>query len=108
MNKIAELLETSREVIKDCSLPNGAIIAANSTKTYFPKEAKYYKFVSSKFFVKLFKTGVLRSEAAFAGRVYNHHFFAFQLSEIKLFSVNGGHFKIVEAHFLCCCSYAEN
>lgn len=43
--KIIELLNTSNEVIKDCSLPNGAIVAANSTKKYFPKEAKYYKFI---------------------------------------------------------------
>jgi len=43
--KIIELLKTSKEVIKDCLLSNGAIIAANSTKKYFPKEAKYYKFV---------------------------------------------------------------
>lgn len=43
--KIIELLETSKEVIRDCCLPNGAIVAANSTKYYFPKEAKFYKFV---------------------------------------------------------------
>jgi GH15 family glucan-1,4-alpha-glucosidase len=43
--QILELLKTSKEIIKDCSLPNGAIIAANSTKSYFPKETKYYKFV---------------------------------------------------------------
>lgn len=43
--KINELLKTSKEVIQDCSLPNGAIVASNSTKSYFPKEAKYYKFV---------------------------------------------------------------
>ena len=43
--KIIKLLNASREVIRDCSLPNGAIVAANSTKPYFPKEAKYYKFV---------------------------------------------------------------
>ena len=40
-----ELLNTSKEVIRDCCLPNGAIVAANSTKSYFPKEAKHYKFV---------------------------------------------------------------
>ncbi|MCD6229905.1 MAG: glycoside hydrolase family 15 protein [Candidatus Diapherotrites archaeon] len=44
-DKIKELLKTSKQVIQDCSLPNGAIIAANSTKPYAPKEAKYYKFV---------------------------------------------------------------
>jgi GH15 family glucan-1,4-alpha-glucosidase len=46
MNKqISELLKTSKEVIQDCCLPNGAIVAANSTKAYFPKEATNYKFV---------------------------------------------------------------
>ncbi|MBU0457475.1 MAG: glycoside hydrolase family 15 protein [Nanoarchaeota archaeon] len=45
MDKITELLMTSKEVIKDCALSNGAIVAANSTKKYFLKEAKYYKFV---------------------------------------------------------------
>ena len=44
-NKITELLKTSKEIIKDCALSNGAIVAANSTKKYFPREAKYYKFV---------------------------------------------------------------
>ncbi|MCK4524912.1 MAG: hypothetical protein KAU07_00545 [Candidatus Andersenbacteria bacterium] len=43
--QISELLKTSKKVIKDCSLPNGAIVAVNSTKSYVPKEAKYYKFV---------------------------------------------------------------
>lgn len=43
--QVLELLKTSKKVLKDCSLPNGAIVAANSTKSYFPKEAKYYKFV---------------------------------------------------------------
>jgi len=43
--QIRELLITSKKVIKDCALPNGAIVAANSTKPYFPKEAKYYRFV---------------------------------------------------------------
>ena len=43
--QISELLKTSEEIIKDCSFPNGAIVAANSTKPYFPKEANNYKFV---------------------------------------------------------------
>lgn len=43
--KIIELIKTSKEVIIDCCLPNGAIVAVNSTKSYFPKEAKFYKFV---------------------------------------------------------------
>ncbi|MBU0470102.1 MAG: hypothetical protein KKA62_02440 [Nanoarchaeota archaeon] len=45
MDKITGLLHASRKVIKDCSLPNGAIVAANSTKPYFPTGAKNYKFV---------------------------------------------------------------
>ncbi|MCK4892170.1 MAG: hypothetical protein KAS78_05880 [Candidatus Pacebacteria bacterium] len=43
--QILRLLKASEEVIKDCSFPNGAIVAVNSTKPYFPKEANYYKFV---------------------------------------------------------------
>jgi len=45
MEKIAPLLEKSSEVIRDCCLRNGAIVAANSAKPYFPKEAKNYRFV---------------------------------------------------------------
>jgi len=43
--KIKKALETSKQVIKDCSLENGAIVAANCFKDYFPKEAKYYTYV---------------------------------------------------------------
>lgn len=43
--KIQSLLKTSKKVIKDCCLSNGAIVAANSSKAYFPKEGKNYKFV---------------------------------------------------------------
>ncbi len=43
--KIKKLIETSRRVILDCSLENGAIVAANSTKNYFPKETKNYFYV---------------------------------------------------------------
>ncbi|MFW5871589.1 MAG: glycoside hydrolase family 15 protein [bacterium] len=35
----------SKKVISDCVYRNGAIVAANSSKKYFPKEAKNYKFV---------------------------------------------------------------
>jgi glucoamylase len=42
---IKTLLETSKKVIRDCSLENGAIVAANCFKNYFPKEAKYYTYV---------------------------------------------------------------
>jgi GH15 family glucan-1,4-alpha-glucosidase len=44
-SKVHRLLETSRQVIHDCALENGAIVAANSFKDYFPKEAKYYAYV---------------------------------------------------------------
>ena len=43
--KIKDLLASSEEVIKDCSLENGAIVAANSDKEYYPKEAKCYRYV---------------------------------------------------------------
>ncbi|MBN2459839.1 hypothetical protein JXB28_06145 [Candidatus Woesearchaeota archaeon] len=43
--KTKELLKTSKKVIRECSLPNGAIVAANSSKPYFPKQAKDYRFV---------------------------------------------------------------
>lgn len=44
-SQIQSLINSSEKVIKDCSLKNGAIVAANSSKAYFPKEAKYYRFV---------------------------------------------------------------
>jgi glucoamylase len=43
--KIHRLTEASRQVILDCALENGAIVAANCFKKYFPKEAKYYTYV---------------------------------------------------------------
>ncbi|MEK6969042.1 MAG: glycoside hydrolase family 15 protein [Nanoarchaeota archaeon] len=43
--QISELLKISKTVIADCALPNGAIVAANSSKSYFPKEAKNYRYV---------------------------------------------------------------
>ncbi len=43
--RIDKLIETSREVIQDCCLENGAIVAADSTKKYYPKEAKNYFYV---------------------------------------------------------------
>jgi GH15 family glucan-1,4-alpha-glucosidase len=43
--KVKKILETSKQVIKDCSLENGAIVAANCFKDYFPKEAKFYTYV---------------------------------------------------------------
>ena len=44
-NKIEKLLDTSRQVINDCCLENGAIVAANSAMPYYPKEAKNYFYV---------------------------------------------------------------
>jgi GH15 family glucan-1,4-alpha-glucosidase len=43
--KIKKHVETSRQVILDCALENGAIVAANCFKKYFPKDAKYYTYV---------------------------------------------------------------
>ena len=43
--KIEKLVETSKQVILDCALPNGAIVAANCSKKYFPKEAAHYTYV---------------------------------------------------------------
>lgn len=45
MKKIMELVESSRKVILDCMLSNGALVAANSDKRDYPKEAKYYRYV---------------------------------------------------------------
>ena len=44
-DQVQKLLRSSRQVLKDVALPNGAIVAANSRKSYFPKEAKNYYFV---------------------------------------------------------------
>lgn len=43
--KISKLLETSREVIRDAVLDNGAIVAANTDKPYYPREAANYRYV---------------------------------------------------------------
>jgi len=43
--KIKKLIKTSELVIKDCSLENGAIVAANTDKPYYPREASNYRFV---------------------------------------------------------------
>ncbi|MBC5792762.1 MAG: hypothetical protein H8Z69_01860 [Nanohaloarchaea archaeon] len=45
MDRIKELIETSREVIKDCQVENGAIVAANSDKEYYPENVSNYRFV---------------------------------------------------------------
>jgi len=43
--KINSLKDTTKKVFKDCVFPGGAIVAANSFQSYFPKDAKNYKFV---------------------------------------------------------------
>ena len=43
--KIQRLLDTSKQVILDCCLENGAIVAANSMKEYYFPEAKGYFYV---------------------------------------------------------------
>jgi len=45
MDKIKKLKKKSIEVIKDCCLDNGAIVAANPSKSYYPQEAKHYFYV---------------------------------------------------------------
>jgi len=42
---VKKLLKVSRQVISDCSLKNGAIVAANSRKSYYPKNAVNYSYV---------------------------------------------------------------
>ena len=42
---INDLIESSIRVFKDCTLRNGAIVASNSKKSYFPTDAKNYRFV---------------------------------------------------------------
>jgi GH15 family glucan-1,4-alpha-glucosidase len=42
---INKLIVSSKRVIRDCSLNNGAFVASNSNKKYFPKLAKNYYFV---------------------------------------------------------------
>lgn len=43
--KVAHLLKKSREVILDCALENGAIVAANTDNPRYPKDVKDYRFV---------------------------------------------------------------
>ena len=45
MKRIQQIIETTRLIIRDCSLENGGIVAANSTKKYFPLQAKNYFYV---------------------------------------------------------------
>lgn len=43
--KIKSLIKSTKQVFKDCALPNGAIIAANADLDYYPKRAADYRFV---------------------------------------------------------------
>jgi len=43
--KIKQLIKATKQVFKDCTLPNGAIIAANADLEYYPKRASDYRFV---------------------------------------------------------------
>lgn len=43
--KIQKILEASKEVIRSCSLENGALVAANPMKEYYSAEAKHYFYV---------------------------------------------------------------
>jgi GH15 family glucan-1,4-alpha-glucosidase len=43
--QIQKLIETSREIIRDAALENGAIVATNTDKAYYPREAANYRWV---------------------------------------------------------------
>jgi len=43
--RIAELVDSSREVIRDSQVENGAIVAANTDKEYYPRDVSNYRFV---------------------------------------------------------------
>lgn len=45
MASVDDLVEASKKVIEDCALENGAIVAANSDKEYYPKDVANYRFV---------------------------------------------------------------
>jgi len=45
MGKIEKLFEQSKKIILDCSLENGGIVAANTTKNYYPVVAKNYFYI---------------------------------------------------------------
>ncbi len=44
-SRVQHFVEVSRQVVLDCALENGAIVAANCFKEYYPKEAKDYMYV---------------------------------------------------------------
>ena len=43
--EIEKILEKSKEVFRNCSLPNGAIIAADVNNPIYPKNVKWYGYV---------------------------------------------------------------
>ncbi len=43
--QIQKLIDVSREVIRDAALENGAIVATNTDKAYYPREAANYRWV---------------------------------------------------------------
>ncbi|MFH0805170.1 MAG: glycoside hydrolase family 15 protein [Patescibacteria group bacterium] len=42
---VKQILNVSREVLRDCAIDNGAIVAANTDKSYTPREASDYRYV---------------------------------------------------------------
>ncbi len=44
-SKISRLIKTSKQVLLDCCLENGAIVAINSDKDYFPNNVFFYRYV---------------------------------------------------------------
>ena len=44
-NKIKKLVKSSKDILKNCSLGNGAIIAANSDLNAYPKDVQSYRYV---------------------------------------------------------------
>jgi len=45
IEKINKLVRSTIKIIEDCTLENGGIVAANSTKGYFPVNAKNYYYI---------------------------------------------------------------
>ena len=43
--KIRKTIQISKRVLVDCALENGAIVAANTEKDYYPRQAKNYHYV---------------------------------------------------------------
>ena len=44
-SRVEQLWESSQAVLRDCALPNGAIVAANSDRHDYPASAESYRFV---------------------------------------------------------------